>query len=407
MLGEAWVIEQDELLLASVWNEGPEALDRFARGLTGTTVPLEPACRAASTKEAGLDEGRRIGSALLGAPLARKLGLAAGVAVPVMSGHVVVAVLVFFVTEPREEDEHLIHLVSGVSATWVAPPPQAGGGGSPPQRGAAALDRGHGRRRDRLGRREGTITYVNRAAEEIRLLLHRADGKANQDSDARAFPACSRPRLRTLPRDWGEAHHRKACRAGGPAEGWTKFPVEIALANWSAGGETFFTGVLRDITERRQAEEAMRQSDQLKTALLRSVSHDLRSPLTAIVAAGESSASPNLSADSRREVASVIVNEAARLSRLVDKLLDLSRLQGGAASPRQVACSIEEIIQVALEQTTGEDQFELDVEEPLPGVLADATQLERAFANLFGMPCGSREANRSGSAPRSWTDAWS
>ena len=162
-----------------------------------------------------------------------------------------------------------------------------------------------------------------------------------------------------------------------------EFPVEIALASWSAGGETFFTGVLRDITERRQAEEAMRQSDQLKTALLRSVSHDLRSPLTAIVAAGESSASPNLSPDGRREVASVIVNEAARLSRLVDKLLDLSRLQGGAAPPRQVACSIEEIIQVALEQTAGEDQFELDVDEQLPGVLADATQLERAFANLF------------------------
>ena len=46
----------------------------------------------------------------------------------------------------------------------------------------------------------------------------------------------------------------------------------------------------------------------------------------------------------------MIVQEASRLARLVDKLLDLSRLQGGVASPRQVWCSIEELLDVAVEQ---------------------------------------------------------
>jgi two-component system, OmpR family, sensor histidine kinase KdpD len=61
----------------------------------------------------------------------------------------------------------------------------------------------------------------------------------------------------------------------------------------------------------------------VKTTLLRAVSHDLRTPLTAIVAAGEAIASPTLSDDERRELGSVITDESARLSRLIDNLLDL------------------------------------------------------------------------------------
>jgi two-component system sensor histidine kinase KdpD len=102
------------------------------------------------------------------------------------------------------------------------------------------------------------------------------------------------------------------------------------------------------------------------------------------VAAGESSGSPGLDVEARRELASVIVSEASRLSRLVDKLLDLSRLQGGAASPRRVECSVEEIIEAALEPLpSAADQFEIDVDPELPGVLVDATQLETALVNLF------------------------
>jgi two-component system sensor histidine kinase KdpD len=183
----------------------------------------------------------------------------------------------------------------------------------------------------------------------------------------------------------GEAHviGRRIEFAGLRKDG-TEFPLEIALASWTAGGGRYFTGMLRDISERRRNEEALRQSDALKTALLRSVSHDLRSPLTAIVAAGESSGSPAIDAEGRRELASVIVGEASRLSRLVDKLLDLSRLQGGAALPRRVQCSVEELVYAAIEQLHEPDErFELAIPPELPGVLADATQLERAFVNLL------------------------
>ena len=138
--------------------------------------------------------------------------------------------------------------------------------------------------------------------------------------------------------------------------------------------------LLADSVETR----ALRRADVVKTALLRSVSHDLRTPLTAIVAAGEAIASPTLTDDERRELGSVITAESTRLSRLIDNLLDLSRLEGGAADPHPQWCSIDEVINAALDDLRlPPERFSLALDADLPLVRADAAQLERAFANLL------------------------
>jgi two-component system, OmpR family, sensor histidine kinase KdpD len=129
---------------------------------------------------------------------------------------------------------------------------------------------------------------------------------------------------------------------------------------------------------------ALRRSDEIKTALLRSVSHDLRTPLTAIVTAGEMLCAPGLGASERAELAAAVSAEAERMSDLVDKLLDLSRLHAGAAVPRRDWCSIEELIDVALDNLRGgRDGFVLAVERGMPLIRADAVQIERALANLL------------------------
>ena len=129
---------------------------------------------------------------------------------------------------------------------------------------------------------------------------------------------------------------------------------------------------------------ALRRADVVKTALLRSVSHDLRTPLTAIVAAGEAIASPTLTDEERRELGAVITAESIRLSRLIDNLLDLSRLEGGAADPRPVWCSIEEVIAAAVDDLRlPARRLSLALDRDLPLVRGDAAQLERAFANLL------------------------
>jgi two-component system sensor histidine kinase KdpD len=139
--------------------------------------------------------------------------------------------------------------------------------------------------------------------------------------------------------------------------------------------------------ERLEAEaveaDALRRSDEIKTALLRAVSHDLRTPLTAIVASGDALSSASLSPAERKALSEALTGEASRLARLVDQLLDLSRLEAGAAEPRRDWCSIEEIALVATEQAGEHSQFELSLERDLPLLHADAVQLERALVNVL------------------------
>ena len=129
---------------------------------------------------------------------------------------------------------------------------------------------------------------------------------------------------------------------------------------------------------------ALRRADTVKTALLRAVSHDLRSPLTAISAAADAVGSPSLTPAEREEMAAVIQEEARRLSRLVDNLLDLSRLQAGAAEPHRQWTSVEELIRAAVgELGARPEDFTLSIDRDLPLVELDAVQMERAFVNVL------------------------
>lgn len=139
--------------------------------------------------------------------------------------------------------------------------------------------------------------------------------------------------------------------------------------------------------DRMQAEaveaEALRRSDELKTALLRSISHDLRTPLTSIIAGGSALGSPTLTADERTELSAAIVGEGRRLSRLVENLLDMSRLEAGKAEPHREPVDLAEVLDAARDGVAGTDSIRLAVDPELPMVDADAAQLERAFANLL------------------------
>ncbi len=129
---------------------------------------------------------------------------------------------------------------------------------------------------------------------------------------------------------------------------------------------------------------ALRRADVVKTALLRAVSHDLRSPLTAISTAGAAVGSPALTQEEREEMASVIQEEAKRLSRLVDNLLDLSRLEAGAAEPQLSWISLEDLIRAAVAELGAEPEaFSLSLDRDLPLVRIDPVQMERAFVNVL------------------------
>ena len=96
--------------------------------------------------------------------------------------------------------------------------------------------------------------------------------------------------------------------------------------------------------------EALRRSDELKTALLRSISHDLRTPLTSIIAGGAALGSRDARPrEERAELSEAVVAEGERLSRLVENLLDMSRLEAGKAEPHREPIDLAEVLDAARE----------------------------------------------------------
>ena len=133
--------------------------------------------------------------------------------------------------------------------------------------------------------------------------------------------------------------------------------------------------------------EAAQRADVAKTAVLHAISHDLRSPLTAIATAAEGLRDPETSAEDRADLAEVVHVESERLARLVDDLLDLSRIEAGAVHPQRDWTDLREVVARASEQVVrsrGRHPIEMVLPADLPLVRADAVQLERVFVNLLG-----------------------
>jgi two-component system sensor histidine kinase KdpD len=129
--------------------------------------------------------------------------------------------------------------------------------------------------------------------------------------------------------------------------------------------------------------ETLRRSDLVKTALLRAVSHDLRSPLTGIRTAVGALRNPTLelSDADRAGLLDTIEVDSDRLSRLVADLLDLSRLEAGSAAPDQELWSLDDLVRDAVDELGARDQVEVVGEAPLVNV--DAMQIQRALANMI------------------------
>jgi two-component system, OmpR family, sensor histidine kinase KdpD len=134
-----------------------------------------------------------------------------------------------------------------------------------------------------------------------------------------------------------------------------------------------------------EAAKPIAEADRMRTALLTAVSHDLRSPLASAKAAVTSLRSPEVhwTKSDRDELLATADESLDRLTRLVDNLLDMSRLQAGALSlfPRPVG--VDEIVARSLDDLGGLSKPVLvDIPESLPEVTVDPAILERVVVNL-------------------------
>jgi two-component system sensor histidine kinase KdpD len=137
--------------------------------------------------------------------------------------------------------------------------------------------------------------------------------------------------------------------------------------------------------ERTRAAEVARQSDALKSALLQSVSHDLRTPLATIrAAAGSLRPGVPLSDAERQASADAIEREVEYLDRLVTNLLDLSRIEAGALHPRRDVFELDDLLGRAIDSARvrmGSRRLEVDLRASPVDV--DPVFLDEAFSNVL------------------------
>ena len=140
--------------------------------------------------------------------------------------------------------------------------------------------------------------------------------------------------------------------------------------------------VLRDIT-------VAKEMDELKSSLISTVSHELRTPLTSLRALSELLLEHVLAPDQSRELAGHINAEAVRLSRLVDNILDVTRIEAGGLTSEPQRLDLEPLLREAVAVVQGQmleggPYFVLEPLPQLPAVWADRDHLGRVLDNLLG-----------------------
>jgi signal transduction histidine kinase len=177
----------------------------------------------------------------------------------------------------------------------------------------------------------------------------------------------------------------------------TEFPVELTITRIPIGGPPAFTGTMRDITDRLEAEaqrqelRALRQTDALKDQFLSILSHELRTPINAITGFGSILAdgvAGELS-DTQLAYLNKMLAGADVLLALVNDLLDMSRIQAGkfTLSPEPIALApvLEEAVaSLAPLAEQKRQRLDLAIAPDLPTLVADRQRLSQVVVNLVG-----------------------
>jgi PAS domain S-box-containing protein len=232
----------------------------------------------------------------------------------------------------------------------------------------------------------GVIVYVNRAVE--RIFGYPAAMLVGQPLTL-LMPARLRdPHRAGLARflETGQARVvGRTVELVGQRRDGTEFPVELSLACWRTPAGPSFTGILRDITERKRIEEALRQTNAELEAFSYSVSHDLRAPLRAIHGFARMLVEDHGAqlAEEPRRLLTVIDDNTRRMGQLIDDLLAFSRLGRKELETSRVNMTeLARAIADDLRRAEGDRLLEIGI-DPLPAAQGDRELLRQVVTNLL------------------------
>jgi len=239
----------------------------------------------------------------------------------------------------------------------------------------------------------GNIIYFNNGAE-------RMFGYSEND-------ALGRPLTLLMPESFHDGHRHglqrflstgearvlgKTVELVGKRKDRTEFPLELSLAAWKNGTETFFTGILRDITDRKRVDEEVRKmnaelqaANKELEAFSYSVSHDLRAPLRAMDGFSRILADEHASqlTDEGQRFLRLVRQNAEQMGVLIDDLLAFSRLSRQPLKKQNVAPA--DLARQALEELERDQdgrRVEISIADT-PQCQADPTLLKQVLVNLL------------------------
>ena len=190
---------------------------------------------------------------------------------------------------------------------------------------------------------------------------------------------------------------------------------EASLLVDDHGGQMVWQGVMSDITERKLAEQALRDSerrerdaaerlralDEMKNAFLAAVSHELRSPLTSILGLALTLERTRLPEEEQADLLRRLATNARKLDRLLKDLLDIDRLNRGIVAPARRSMDLGALARRTVESLDLLDERRISVDAVSVRVSADPAKVERIVENLCA-----NAVRHTGPDARIWVRVW-